>query len=397
MPDPEARPWKPEELSAGVEAEFVRVLTEADVLAFAENSGDKNPLHVDEAFARASTFGERIVHGAFQVGLASAMLGMHLPGRRVLLGSIHARFPAPLYYPAEVVVRGRITAWNLENLSGQLRVTVLEKARNLPTAEITMGFTLNEPAAAEARRPPAALRREDAGRKTVLVTGAAGGIGSALCRSLSAEHAVVGIVGRHGLPENVDKAWVSEVSLDLASDGWDRMLAEYLGGRKVHAVVHAAWPGIPRGGLLETEDEVIRRQIEFGTTCLIRLGRLLADHVETDGGRLVAIGSLYSAHADPHLSLAAYSLGKAALEDTVRLLAPELARKHITVNALCPSYVPVGLNRQASELQRKREAARIPMGRLCEVGDIAGAVQYLLSPAAGFVSGQMIGLTGAQL
>jgi 3-oxoacyl-[acyl-carrier protein] reductase len=78
-------------------------------------------------------------------------------------------------------------------------------------------------------------------------------------------------------------------------------------------------------------------------------------------------------------------------------LAPELARKQITINVLCPSYVPIGLNKQADERQQKVEAARVPLGRLCSAADVAGAVQYLLSPAAAFVSGQVLCLTGGQL
>ena len=97
------------------------------------------------------------------------------------------------------------------------------------------------------------------------------------------------------------------------------------------------------------------------------------------------------------LSLAAYSLGKAVVEDTVRLLAPDLARKKITINALCPTVIPVGMNRQIGERQLKREAALIPMGRLCEPEDVVSMVCHLLSEKSSFVSGQVIALSGAQL
>jgi NAD(P)-dependent dehydrogenase (short-subunit alcohol dehydrogenase family) len=55
------------------------------------------------------------------------------------------------------------------------------------------------------------------------------------------------------------------------------------------------------------------------------------------------------------------------------------------------------MNAQADDLQMKREAALIPMGRLCQPRDIVEAVRYLLSPAASFISGQSILLSGAQL
>src|SRR4051812_2142613 len=99
-------------MRVGLTAEFERDLTEADVLAFAASSGDANPLHVDAAYAATTAYGARIVHGAFQVGLASALIGMHLPGRQVLLANVSARFPAPLRFPCRVRVRGEVTTWH---------------------------------------------------------------------------------------------------------------------------------------------------------------------------------------------------------------------------------------------------------------------------------------------
>lgn len=82
-------------LSVGLAADFERDLSEEDVLSFARDSGDWNPIHVDADYALIRNSRGRIVHGAFQVGLASALLGMHLPGNNVLLGSINARFISP--------------------------------------------------------------------------------------------------------------------------------------------------------------------------------------------------------------------------------------------------------------------------------------------------------------
>ena len=102
----------PDEIKVGLKAQFERKITEEDILAFARNSGDENPLHVDAAYARQSNFQKRIVHGAFQVSLASALVGMQLPGRNVLMGSVNAKFPSPLYFPCRVRVQGEVIAWN---------------------------------------------------------------------------------------------------------------------------------------------------------------------------------------------------------------------------------------------------------------------------------------------
>lgn len=72
-------------LRTGMRDVSTRTVTQADVEAFADLSGDHNPLHLDEEFARQTRFGERIVHGMFTASLLSAALGTRLPG----MGSIY--------------------------------------------------------------------------------------------------------------------------------------------------------------------------------------------------------------------------------------------------------------------------------------------------------------------
>jgi NAD(P)-dependent dehydrogenase (short-subunit alcohol dehydrogenase family) len=129
---------------------------------------------------------------------------------------------------------------------------------------------------------------------------------------------------------------------------------------------------------------------------MVRLARTLFEHAHPGGGRFIAIGSTAGTFK-PYLPLGVYSLAKACLEQTVRLLAPELARKKVTINAVGPSFLPVGINKQATQRQMTMESATIPMGRLCSVEDVVGTINYLLSPEASFVSGQVLMLTGGQL
>ena len=387
-----------EELKVGLTAEYEREIVESDVVGFAANSGDFNPLHVDSEFAEQSRYSRRIVHGAFQIGLASALIGMRLPGRDVLLGSVNARFLSPLYFPCRVRVSGEITAWNLESRAGSLRVVVRDHASHAPVSEIAMAFTLQ---ASKQERPPAPTGQTRSsekvfppGKKIVLVTGASGGIGGALLNALADEFALLAMVHQHPLSEKRSDA--VEVQTDFAAPGWEQEIRERLGSNPLYGIVHCAWAGMPRGGLLNSDLRLIEQQLAFGTSHVVRLARLLFDLAGKDGGRMVALGSIVG-HHKPALGLGAYSLGKAALEDTLRLLAPELARREIAINAVCPAFVPTGMNAQADDLRMKREAATIPMGRVCDTQDIVGAVRYLLSPAASFVSGQSIMLSGAQL
>jgi beta-ketoacyl ACP reductase len=163
----------------------------------------------------------------------------------------------------------------------------------------------------------------------------------------------------------------------------------------VFGLVHAAWPGAPQGGLLGLDSETISRQVGFGTLTTIRLARWLARHA-SGAGRMVVIGSTYGT-LKPVLNVAAYSLGKAAMEHTVRLLAPELASKRISINAVLPSFMPQGMNSARTRHVILTETAKVPLGRLCSPDDVGGGVEYLLSDQGGFITGQILPLTGGQL
>jgi 3-oxoacyl-[acyl-carrier protein] reductase len=395
---PEAQIYSAADLRAGLRVAYELEIHEEDILSFARLTGDHNPLHVDADYARTSNYQGRIAHGAFQVGLASALLGMHLPGKKVLLGTINSRFPSPLYFPSRVKIAGEIAAWNAQTLSGQLKVVVQEATSLTTTAEVFMGFTLHEErtAATSSVQSESAVSDSD-NNKLVLVTGASGGLGSRLVAALANEYDVLALVNRQPLDASLRSLpQVSEIQLDMTDAGFEEQLTSLVGGRSLYAVVHAAWPGAPRGSLLEAEDDVINSQLAFGTTVTVRLARVLFKHAPANGGRFVAVGSTAGTFK-PLLPLAVYSLGKASLEHAVRLLAPELARRKVTINAVCPAFLPLGINKQATDRQVMAESATVPLGRLGSVADVVGTIRYLLSPEAAFVSGQVLRLTGGQL
>jgi len=381
------------DLRIGLQAEFERDITIDDIAAFAELSHDWNPLHLDDQYARKTNYRERIVHGAFQVGLASAMAGMYLPGREVVVGSLQGRFPAPLYYPSRVRVNGEITAWVPGSASGTLRVRVTELTAGTLTSEIHVGFSLHEVRSASLDSPRVEQARTS--RKPIVVlTGATGGLGERIALVLFESYHVIGLARSPRVEKNDDV--VEWVTADLTADDWEPVLQRQLGARRVHGVVHAAWlPGVP-GSLLEVELDAIRAHLEFGGVGTIRLARFLRSQVDAEGGRLVILGTT-AATVKPVLNMATYSLGKAALEHTVRLLAPELARSNVTINVIAPSFVPVGMNIAKTDRVLLTETAKVPIGRLCSPEDVARTINFFLSPGAAFITGQMLPLTGGQL
>lgn len=98
-----------DELSVGQSAEMSRVVGSADIEAFAEVSGDNNPVHLDENYARTTTFGERIAHGMLSAAYISAILGTKLPGPGAIYLSQTLRFRRPVKIGDLVVARATVT------------------------------------------------------------------------------------------------------------------------------------------------------------------------------------------------------------------------------------------------------------------------------------------------
>lgn len=101
-----------DDLSVGQTAEMSRVVGAADIEAFAEVSGDNNPVHLDEAYAKTTTFGERIAHGLLPAAYISAILGTRLPGPGVIYLSQSLRFRRPVKIGDLVVARVTVKALN---------------------------------------------------------------------------------------------------------------------------------------------------------------------------------------------------------------------------------------------------------------------------------------------
>ena len=97
-----------EELEIGMTASFTKTITETDVYLFAGISGDFNPMHMNEEFARQTPFGTRIAHGALPQCLCAPVLGMKLPGLGTVALEITTRFKAPTYFGDTITCTGEI-------------------------------------------------------------------------------------------------------------------------------------------------------------------------------------------------------------------------------------------------------------------------------------------------
>jgi 3-hydroxybutyryl-CoA dehydratase len=99
-------------LTIGEEATLSKMISDGDIRMFAQVTGDTNPLHLDDEYARGTRFGGRIAHGMLAASLVSAVLGTRLPGPGAVYLSQQLRFLAPVRPGDTVTARVEVTEWD---------------------------------------------------------------------------------------------------------------------------------------------------------------------------------------------------------------------------------------------------------------------------------------------
>ena len=234
---------------------------------------------------------------------------------------------------------------------------------------------------------------------TALVTGASGGIGSAIARALAAQGARLAVSGSNiaKLEAFRDSLGGDHVALpcDLsdgaAVDALVPAAVEALGG-KLDILVNNG--GITRDNLVmrmkdEEWDQVIRVNLEAA----FRLARAAArPMMKARFGRIVSITSVVGTTGNP--GQANYAASKGALTAMSKALAQELASRGITVNCVAPGFIASPMTDSLPDAQKEALNARIPIGKMGEGADIGAAVVYLASREAGYVTGQTLHVNG---
>lgn len=234
---------------------------------------------------------------------------------------------------------------------------------------------------------------------TALVTGASGGIGSAIAKALAAQGARVALSGTR---EDALKAVAAEIGGDTvilpcnlgdaeAVEGLIPAAVEALGGQLDILVNNA---GVTRDGLVmrmkdEDWDTVIRVNLEAA----FRLIRAAAKPMmKARFGRVITITSVVGATGNP--GQANYAASKGGLTAMSKALAQELASRNITVNCVAPGFISSPMTDILPDAQKDALTGRIPAGKLGESEDVGAAVAYLASREAGYVTGQTIHVNG---
>lgn len=127
-----------EEIKVGMTASYTQTITDADVKAFAGVSGDHNPVHLSEDYARNSRFKDRIAHGLLTASFFSAIFGTKLPGEGCVYAGQNLQFKRPVYLGDTVIAKVTVTAVDIpkRHVTFETVCTVKGKSVTTGTADI---------------------------------------------------------------------------------------------------------------------------------------------------------------------------------------------------------------------------------------------------------------------
>lgn len=237
--------------------------------------------------------------------------------------------------------------------------------------------------------------------KNALVTGSTRGIGRAIAETLAAAGARVAVVGR-------DKTRADEVAAAIGNSahGFACDVADAAAVNQLVADVEAAFGGIDilvnNAGI--TRDNLLVRLKDDDWDAVLNAnlrGAFLATRAAARGmmkrrwGRVINIASVVGLTGNK--GQANYAASKAGLIGLSRAVARELASRNVLVNVVAPGYIETDMTAALSDEARTALSSQIPLERLGTPGDIAGAVAFLASDYASYITGQVFVVDGGMV
>lgn len=234
--------------------------------------------------------------------------------------------------------------------------------------------------------------------KTALITGASGGIGGEIARTLHGAGAVVGLSGTRTEPLETlaaalgDRAHVLPCNLSDAEavTALPKQAAEAMGS--VDILVNNA--GITRDNLfMRMSDDEWQSVLDVNLTATFKLCKgVLRGMMKARWGRIVNISSVVGSTGNP--GQGNYAAAKAGMVGMSKSLAHEVASRGVTVNAVAPGFIETAMTDKLTDDQKSAILTQIPSGRMGTPQEIAAAVLYLSSAEAGFVTGTTLHVNG---
>jgi 3-oxoacyl-[acyl-carrier protein] reductase len=241
----------------------------------------------------------------------------------------------------------------------------------------------------------------DVERRSALVTGASRGIGQAILHRLALDG--FDVTGTATTDEGARRIEAALAQAGLAGRAYAVRVndatsvgsfMERLKADDVTPLVLVNNAGVTRDNLLMrmSEDEW-SDVVETNLSALYRMCKpLLRGMTRARWGRIVNVSSVVGRMGNPGQTN--YAATKAGIEGFTRALAQEVGSRNVTVNAVAPGFIETDMTNALSEEQRGQMLARVPLGRLGSVDDVAAVVSFLASDGAAYITGETLHVNG---
>jgi len=233
---------------------------------------------------------------------------------------------------------------------------------------------------------------------SALITGASGGIGSAIARALHKQGATVFLTGRkEEALKNIAQELGTRTHIQVADLSDNEAINDLIvtandvmGGLDI--LINNA--GLTRDGLaMRMKDEDWAEVLEVNLTAGFRLARaVLRGMMKNRYGRIINITSVVGQIGNP--GQVNYVASKSGVTGMTKALAAEVASRGITVNCVAPGFIATAMTGNLSDVQKQTMLERIPIGRFGDPADVAGCVIFLASKEGGYLTGQTMHVNG---
>ena len=405
-------------IKIGDTAEITHKITQDDINLFASLTGDYNPLHVSEGYAKLTSFQKPVVHGMLSASFISTVIGTRLPGEGALWSSQMLEFLRPAFVGDTLFVRSTVIQKSnatrslvLDTKVSNQHNQILVSGRSLVKTIESEGSSATKESSGDIESRPTELKKSQAqnshlkiNERIVLVTGGSRGIGEAIVLRL-AEKGYKIVVNYNSdskdaseLIESVcSKGFVvvdgkADVSNIIDLEKLKIRIQNSLGS--ITDVVHCASPiPIPTAfEFLSWED--FQAQIDVQLKGAFNCTKVFLPHMlEEKKGTFTYVSSIFAEGVPPSMQ-AHYVSTKAALSALGRSIAVEYGNKGIRSNIVAPGMTQTEMISGIPEKIKLLAKMNTPLRKIAAPEDIANAVEFLISDSSGHITGETIRICG---
>jgi 3-oxoacyl-[acyl-carrier protein] reductase len=384
-------------LKLGDKAEIKHKITEDDIDTFVNLTGDDNKLHVDKEYASKTTFKKPVAHGMLSASFISTIIGTKLPGDGALWYSQTLDFLLPVRVNDELTITAEIISKNDRLNSVELKTEIFNQDfKKVISGKANVKITEQE--------EEIKTNKKVVKNKIVLVLGATGGIGSAVCRALDDLGYSIAIhyfnnYERVKLLESQLKSKSCIIKGDVTNEKSVNEIVESVVRKlgNIDIFINCTAVEIKNTKIENVSWEDFSNHYDLNIkTNLFFVKLLYKKMAESSKGKFIFITSQVTENLPP-ANWIAYNTAKYALNGFAKSLAVELAQYGINVNLVSPGMTQTDLISNIPEKNRLLISAKIPLKRLAEPEDIANVVSFLVSEKSNYITGETIRVNGGQI